>query len=144
MVGVLVSELQHERSVTSFDVGIVPSPEGDLVAGTPSPRSSYSSAGHRCRCRHGRLLGGRACACCRAGASGNRAALQACWEPLSPGGWGLGSVHGAYRVSLQAGRPASWSPPSSPLSSGEAETRLRGGLMRLNLEGSPSCGVSAA
>lgn len=119
VVGVLVSELQRECPVTSFNVGIVPFPGGDLMAGLPSPRSSYSSAGRRCRCGQGSPLGGRACACCGAGASGNRAALQACWEPLGPGGRSLGSVHGAYCVSLQAGRPAGpHYPPRSPLELG--------------------------
>lgn len=106
MMDVLASELQHERSVTSFNVAIVPSPEGDLTAGVPSLRSSYSSAGRGCRCGQGRPLGGRACACCGAGSSGNRAALQARWEPLCPGVRGLGSARRACCASLQPGRPA--------------------------------------
>ena len=54
----------------------------------------------------GEATWGRACACCGAGSSGNRAALQARWEPLCPGGRGLGSTRRACCASLQPGRPA--------------------------------------
>ena len=57
MMGVLASELQHEGSVTSFNVSTVPSPGGDLTAGAPSLRSSYSGAVHGCCCGPGRPLG---------------------------------------------------------------------------------------
>lgn len=116
MMGVLASELQHERSMTSFNAATVPSPEGDLTAGVPSLRSSYPSAGRGCRCGQGRPLGGRACACCGAGSSGTG-------RPSKP--VGSHSVQGAVawaqragpavRLCSPAGQLVPQSSPSSPL-----------------------------
>ena len=64
---------------------------------------------------------------------------------LSRGPWPGLNAQGLLCVS--AARPASspCSPPRPPpSSSGEAESRLRGGLTQLTPEGSPSCRVSVA
>lgn len=76
-----------------------------LTAGLLPRQEQLLECWARCRGGRGARLGAEPVPAVGRGRSGNRAAPQACWEPLGPGGRSLDQCTGPARVSLQAGRP---------------------------------------